>query len=1629
MDYHIHIFDAIARDQKRTRAIDTETKEEIIEVEYISDDEDNDSDDGQTYGKKYKKRGSAQHVGGDQRELIIYLFGRTSEGESVRLEVTNFRPYFFVALPMGDQESISSTDEIRLKAKIEAKVKGTKTFNKLSSSLKFELVHKQKLYGYTGGKKYPFVKISLPSMSSFYEMRKLFLEGENQIPIFRLSDREQPLDVYEATIDPMLRFFHTQDINPCGWVTVKKSLTQTFDSEDTLLLGASYEDVKAAAYPVIRGQAMISAAFKHAFWDIECYSHDGEFPMPRQGYRRVAKQLWALAKTSEECAELLVKGFSSLSSGVASELTIPPLKPGTKVSEKKIRSLVQSVAERLTPIWNGYSSSLGVKEKELRIKELTEILDKIFGNSLAGDPIIQIGTTKWIAGESASEKHIFVLGDCDPVDNAILHVSKTEKDLLLSWFAWCIEENFDVFVGYNIFGFDEKYVWERLVELGIEEEEVVQAMTRLHGEGGSMKLQEKFLSSSALGDNVLQMWTTPGRLRIDLYSFIKRKTPLPSYKLDAVAAMYLSGKLSGIESVSTEKRLWLLKTTQAGDARVGRSVQVLNDLGEELTEKLLIRKVVEGGIVVESTGDSEEDLSIIESSAERWAIVKDDISPQEIFKLHRGTSADRAKVAAYCVQDCDLVLELYRKLGIFNEAMSMANVCSVPVGYIFTRGQGIKIESLIFKDCMIKGQLIQVLRKSLVNEDSYEGAIVLVPEPGFYTKAPVGVCDFASLYPSTIISENISHDMLVWTKDFNNDGTLICVKYGSDKAERHAPVGTRFTDIEFDIWRANPEDTRKTPEKIKVGVRVCRYAQPLNNEKGSLPQIVAKLLAARKAKRDEIKKTSDPFKKELLDAEQNAYKVTANSLYGQLGSPTFKIRLQHLAASVTAYGRKQILFAKEAIEKFYGPEANDPRCTADAAKIVYGDSVKGDTPLYLKTGDVASIQRIDELAGHWLPWHETKEAVDVSDSDLKIWTEKGWTSVKRIIRHRLSPGKKMYRVLTHTGVVDCTEDHSLVSADGASVKPNDVKVGTPLLHNDEIHKEFKEVLTEEQPNEKEAWAWGFFLADGSSDVYNCASGKKATWAINKADTSLLEKASESLPFKTKILDTLESSGVYKLVAQGDVITQAIKYRSLFYNDAREKRVPPCILTAPLKVVEAFMAGFYAGDGDKANGFGYTRWDQKGKEVCAGLYVLSRRLGFNVSINDRLSKPDVFRLTLSKNSYRKSPIQIKKMREISTEDVEFVYDLETENHHFAVGPGALVVHNTDSLFVCFNPRDTVTGVALTGREAIVATIELTEEAGKFITGALKAPHDFEYDKVFYPFIIFSKKRYVGNKYEESPDKYKETSMGIVLKRRDNAPLLKTIYSGALDRLLNYNDVLGAVSLVKEKVMDLVKGKMTMSQLTITKSLASDYVNAPAHKILADRITARDPGNAPASGDRIGFIYIKPTVGQQASKIQGERIETPSYIESKGLKPDAEYYIHHQLLNPLSQLFGSLVEQIPGFKIPSAGWSKDMDMQIIQREQIAADLLFNDGLKACNQSSKNEFAKQFGFQTRSAIPSASASASGYGSPSVKVEEKKKQMSMDAFLLPGAYSFSDGYLAKSMRLAKAAKGKKEKENEKKE
>jgi hypothetical protein len=137
--------------------------------------------------------------------------------------------------------------------------------------------------------------------------------------------------------------------------------------------------------------------------------------------------------------------------------------------------------------------------------------------------------------------------------------------------------------------------------------------------------------------------------------------------------------------------------------------------------------------------------------------------------------------------------------------------------------------------------------------------------------------------------------------------------------------------------------------------------------------------------------------------------------------------------------------------------------------------------------------------------------------------------------------------------------------------------------------------------------------------------------------------------------------------------------------------------------------------------------------------------------------------------------------------------------------------------------------------------------------------------------------------------------------------------------------------------------------VTKSLRADYADPTriAHKVLADRITLRDPGNAPAAGDRIGYVYVRPKAGQLASALQGDRIETPLFIKEHGLLPDYKHYIEHQLQNPISQAFGLLLELVPGFRgdmlrgCPLA--VDDLDRFLAMREAKAAELLFAESLK--------------------------------------------------------------------------------------
>jgi hypothetical protein len=386
---------------------------------------------------------------------------------------------------------------------------------------------------------------------------------------------------------------------------------------------------------------------------------------------------------------------------------------------------------------------------------------------------------------------------------------------------------------------------------------------------------------------------------------------------------------------------------------------------------------------------------------------------------------------------------------------------------------------------------------------------------------------------------------------------------------------------------------------------------------------------------------------------------------------------------------------------------------------------------------------------------------------------------------------------------------------------------------------------------------------------------------------------------------MKSSGVNKLVPYGSIKYMVNLFRNLFYDKDKYKIVPNKILNGSYEVRKNFFIGYYAADGYKCRNVKTKNicFSNKGKIGSSQLYYLCKTLGYKVSINTRQDKLNIYKITCSLTKLRKPSNMLKKMIYLRDSEDEYVYDLETEFGTFCAGVGELEIFNTDSIFLKYKEYKE-DGVELKGKEKLRYSIQKSISLSDEIRLLLRKPHDLEYEKTFYPFILFSKKRYIGYLYE---DDWKITPklkyMGIVLKRRDNANIVKICYGGVITKLLEDKTIDSAVTFLKEKLEELINGEFPIEDLTITKTLRG-YYKVPesiAHKVLADRMGERDPGNKPSSNDRIPYVYV--AVKEQKGKkiLQGDRVEHPDYINQHKLQIDYKFYITNQIMKPIIQIF--------------------------------------------------------------------------------------------------------------------------------
>ena len=1250
-------------------------------------------------------------------EFVITLYGIDRNGDRIVCHVKKYKPYFFIKIPnlWGNTHAKSLMKEI-LKYAEASSTRRQYLVPKFSVTIK-DFKDFYGLYWNENGangdgevQRFQYIKISCQTHG---DMKQIIQATKDYYGRFNSSIEEVSTmikewfrvdtisncdsNLYESSLPPIVRFIHDTQIDPTGWVSVKEA------SGNNILKSGLFEtctEITTIFTDIHKISVNETSPYVIAAFDIECDSSHGDFPQAFKDFKKLAADIYDSYRTmyrkvppmiKEQFKEqpeyyleqLVLMGFNLNDPELPSvfkhsnvhTIFIKDSKVPTKSS---VHSLCQSIA---TLEFHLDEVKLPNKVRDDTINQVKRWLNDILRDSggrpvkVLGDPVIQIGTVFYTVGLPDDDpdkivRHIAVIGPQDNMEDSdicesldkydiIVEPCKTEKELLIAWTKVMKKMDPDFVTGYNIFGFDFRYMKDRASQV-FQCPRYTQGRNKgklrcntwngrcTHHEScpihefynlGKMisnksphknkrcNAMNKQLSSSAMGDNSFDYITMDGRIIFDIQEEVKKGHSLESYKLDNVAAHFMRGKLKAINETQ-------LITDSTGHLKDGDfiSFRTHSNIGELLHasgKKYKILKIATNEIILEESLP----LKVQDFHKIARCLNKDHIPPQDIFDSHKlsseaGGAKKRAEVAKYCIQDCELCINLTLLLDIIPNNLAMANVSYVPASYIFLRGQGIKVTSVVTRMCsqentripdlkklpmmkdyvkMVKNKATkeQVQDKMILDGDwrkpreyeleewyqeaieiasgekgmmGYEGAIVLDPEPGIYLDDPIAVMDYASLYPSSIIEKNLSQETQI------EDMELL---QSLDPGDYHT--------IEYENWVYRLKGKGDAVEKIRdenEPIKTCYFLKPEfmkrngMGDKGIIPQVLEHLLEARKATKKRMKQETDEFKYKVLDGLQLAYKVTANSVYGQLGARTSTIFKMNIAACTTAIGRERI-----------------------------GDAERG----------------------------------------VKLWAE--------------------------------------------SVK--------------------------------------------------------------------------------------------------------------------------------------------------------------------------------------LPEPEV------------------------------------------------VYGDTDSIFVKFSREKD--GRVVEGKEALVWCIECGEKAGSYITEMIHKEQNhtkqvLEYEKTFWPFILISKKRYTGDKYEFDAENCKRDAMGIVLKRRDNAPIVKHVFGNVIEIIMMERDFEKAKQWLIETLKDIKVGSYDISYFVISKALAGYYKNPQqiAHKVLADRMAERDPGNKPKANDRIQYAYIKlpDTIlydsenpyksgkrkrqKRERNVMQGDRIEHVDYIRENQTKLDYELYITNQIMNPVKQVLDLVMD---------------------------------------------------------------------------------------------------------------------------
>jgi hypothetical protein len=541
----------------------------------------------------------------------------------------------------------------------------------------------------------------------------------------------------------------------------------------------------------------------------------------------------------------------------------------------------------------------------------------------------------------------------------------------------------------------------------------------------------------------------------------------------------------------------------------------------------------------------------------------------------------------------------------------------------------------------------------------------------------------------------------------------------------------------------------------------------------------------------------DPVYKECLfmlkycDTKQKALKVFMNTFYGELGNKNSPLFVLELAGAVTSAGQANLLLVKDYVEKLNH-------------KVYYGDSVTGDTPILIRINrKQLKLIAIEEYLKDYRydMYNGNKEIINIDNLDIEsqeIYTEKGWTPIKKLIRHYTN--KRLFRITTDMGSIIVTKDHSLLNENKEKIRPKDCKIGTKLLHWDKI-KLHKKLYCKK---------------------YNKES------SLNNKDKFYSKSAIEA----------------------------QFKYLQILYNKKNAK----------INIID----------------------DTYILELVSDNYILNN--------------------------------SIKYIEEIPNNG-KYVYDLETESHHFAAGVGKMVVHNTDSLYISCPESYYLEK----NKEYYTEQISKLQYNTDLVTITFKAIEDIKikvnnylyqnngtkylkmaYEEILWPCAFLSKKKYFGIPHENIPN-FKPADMfirGLEVKKRGVSEILRIICLDIMWESLDLKNTKTLRELIIQKIKEIFVKKWELKDFIQTGLWKPEKKNVTLNEF-AERMKEENK-IIPEPGERFNYVIIKKYPykydfkGRQIPLKKADKMEYLEIVIENNYEIDLKYYFDNQLSGQFARL---------------------------------------------------------------------------------------------------------------------------------